>query len=230
MAGIPWGKYERSDWRRLPGTSRRYVSVLNPDVTISRRQFDEHYGAAASFGTYEKKAREKAKEPEALLRPARGRTSARKLSPSEREAEINRRKVAQQERRTEEKISARRGKHYRYPKQITLRNFKRGQIFRVIELPVSYEAVESVRASAAKSRLIFGYLVGANMVDDRTGAPRVFSAFGLRDINYSFSQADFTNLLKKAKEKSYASLVSLFIHLTLKEDTARSRNAWKGRR
>lgn len=230
MAGIPWGKYDRSDWRRLPGATRRYYNTQNPDVTISRRQFDEHYGSASAFGTYERKARAKAKEPEALARPARGRTSARKLAPAEREVELQRRKVAQQETRTNKKIERLRGKQHKYPHKIDLRSFKKGKLFRRVELPVEYEAVETVRAAAAASKLVFGYYVGANMVDDKTGEARVFSLFALRDVNMPFTRKDFANLLKKAQEKSYASLVSLWIHLTLKSAVATNRNGWKGKR
>lgn len=230
MAGVPWSKYDRSDWRRLPGAQRRYVSIHNPDVTISRRQFDEHYGSAASYGSYERKARAKSKEPEALARPARGRTSARKLSPAQREVELQRRKVEKQETETTKKIQRLQGKQRKYPHTIDLRSFKKGKVFRRVELPVDYSAVESVRAAAAKSRIVFGYYVGANMIDDRSGEPRVFSLFGLRDINMPFTHKDFNNLLKKAREKSYASLVSLWIHLTLKSDVATKRNGWKGRR
>lgn len=230
MAGIPWGKYERSDWRRVPGASRRYVNVHNPDVTISRRQFDEHYGAARAYGTYEKKAKHKAKEPEALLRPARGRTSARKLTPAEKEAELGRRRVAAKEAATVKRIERERGKQHKYPRTIDLRTFKKGKIHRTIELPVSFEAVEEVRAAAARSRIVFGYYVGANLIDDRSGDKIAFAAFGLRDIHMAFTRRDFDKLIKKAQEKTYAQLVSLWIHLTLKSAVAFDRNGWKGRK
>lgn len=63
-------------WKRLPGKSRRYYNTLNPDETISRRQYDERYGTlkAQGFKTYEEKA--KKYQPDIReLRPARGRAS-----------------------------------------------------------------------------------------------------------------------------------------------------------
>lgn len=230
MAGIPWGKYDRSDWRRVPGASRRYVLVGNPDITISRRQYDEHYGAAVPYGTYEKKAKHKSQEREAPLRPARGRTSALKLKESEKEAEIGRRRVTAKETATQKRIDRERGKAHKYPKSIDLRTFKKGKISRTIELPVMYEAVESVRSAAAKSRIVFGYYVGANMIDLKSGERISFAAFAMRDINMAFKPSDFTKLIKKAQEKTYAELISLWIHVKLKSAVAVDRNGWKKKR
>lgn len=230
MAGIPWGKHEREDWRRVPGAQRRYALKSNPDITISRRQFDEHYGAVRAFGTYEKKAKHKATEPEALLRPARGRTSARKLTPTEKEVELGRRRVAAKESATMKRIERERSKQHKHPRTIDLRTFKKGKIHRTIELPVSFDAVENTRAAAAKSRIVFGYYVGVNMIDLRSGQRISFAAFGLRDIHMAFKPSDFDKLIKKAQEKTYAELVSLWIHLTLKSAVATDRNGWKGRK
>lgn len=227
-ANIPWGKYDRSDWRRVPGASRRYSLVQNPSITISRRQYDEHYGTARAFGTYEKKAKHKSNEREALLRPARGRTSARKLSQAEQEVEINKRKAQKQDTAMQRRIISERNKAHKYPTKINLRNFKKGKISRTIELPVSYEAVETVRKAAADSGLVFGYYVGANMVDTRSNKKISFAAFGLRDISMKFKERDFTRLMEKCKEKSYAELVSLWIHIKLKSAIAEKRNYWKG--
>lgn len=226
MAGIPWGKYDRNDWVRVPGALRRYALRSNPSITISRRQFDEHYGAASAYGTYEKKAKAKSTEREALLRPARGRKSARKLSPEQQEVELNRRKVAAKESAIDKRVQRERNKAHKYPTRIDLRSFKKGSIYRVIELPVSHSAIESVRAAASKSRIVFGYYVGANMIDDRSGERISFAQFGLRDVHMAYTERDFQTLMDKAKEKSYAQLVSTWIHLKLKEDIA-IKNGWK---
>lgn len=227
MAGIPWGKYDRADWRRSPGASRRYYLVSHPNTTISRRQYDEHYGAARPYGTYEKKAKLKSQEREAILRPARGRTSALKLKESEKEAEIGRRRVVSKDAATQKRIDRERSKAHKYPRSVDLRTFKKGKISRTIELPVMYAAVESVRAAAAKSRIVFGYYVGANMIDIKSGERISFAAFSLRDINMVFKPADFDKLIKKAQEKTYAELISLWIHIKLKSAVAIDRNGWK---
>jgi hypothetical protein len=229
VAGIPFGKYERSDWRRVPGAQRRYALVSDPSVTISRRQFDEHYGAAVPYGTYEKKTKLKSKEREALLRPARGRTSALKLSPAEKEAELGRRRVAAKEAATEKKVARGRAKQYRYPTKIDLRNFPKGRIYRTFELPVSYDAIVTVREAAERSRIVFGYYVGANLID-RDGELRSIAQFSLRDIKMKYTELDFEKLMKKVQEKDYAQLISLWIHLKLKEEIAIKRNGWKKRR
>lgn len=226
MAGIPWGKYGRSDWVRVPGTQRRYALRTAPNISISRRQFDEHYGAVSSFGTYERKAKAKASEPEALLRPARNRPSALKLSPAAREVELNRRKVAAKESSIDKRVARERNKQHKYPARIDIRSFKKGRIYRVIELRVSWEAIETVRVAAQRSRIVFGYYAGANMIDDRSGERIAFAQFALQDVHLPYTQEKFDALMTMAREKTYAQLISVWIHLKLKEDIA-VKNGWK---
>jgi hypothetical protein len=212
---------------RVPGAARQYTLRGNPAIKISRRQYDQHYGAATAFGTYEKKAKFKSREREAILRPARGRKSALKLAPIEKEQEIQRRKIAQQESRTLKRVQTERQKQHRYPTKIDLRNFKHGRKYRTIELPVSYEAIENTRAAAEKSGLVFGYYVGANLISERDGERISIAQFGLRHIAMKYKLKDFDDLMSKVQEKSYANLISLWIHLTLKADVATKRNGWR---
>lgn len=225
MAGIPWGKYDASDWVRIPGAQRRYRNVSNPSIEISRRQYDEHYGAVAKYGTYEKKARAKSHEAEALLRPARGRSSARKLTPAEREVEANRRKVAAQESKQQRLIDKLVSKKTRNPQTISLRNFKRGTQIRKFRTEVSQQAIEQLRQAAAKSRIVFGYWVGLELVSERDGQIKTPSLFTQRDINMPFTMQDFRKALAKAAELSYATLTGMWIAFHLKRDAAKRNGA-----
>lgn len=217
MAGIPWGKYDATDWVRIPGPQRRYRNIRNPSIEISRRQFDEHYGAASKFGTYEKKARAKAQEPEALLRPARGRTSGRKLTPAQKEVELGRRKVSREEAKQQKLIDKLSSKQTRSPKTITLRNFRKGTQIRRFRIGVDPQEIEALRQAGAKSRIVFGYWVGLEMVSERDGQIKTLSLFSQRDINMPFTERDFRKALEKAAEKNYATLTGMWIamHLTM---------------
>lgn len=220
MAGIPWGKYERGDWIRIPGGSRRYRNLRNPDITISRRQFDEHYGSASLFGTYEKKAKKNAGSNTQLLRPARGRKSALKLSAAEKEKELGRRKVVQAESKQQHLINRLVDKKNTIPKTISLRNFSKGKQIRKFRTPVDKEAIETIRAAGARSRIIFGYWVGLEMVSERDGQIKTPSLFSQRDINEPFTDEDFEAALQYAATKTYATLTGMWIALHLKRDAA----------
>lgn len=216
MAGIAWGKYSRSDWERVPGGSRRYRLRSNPSIEISRRQFDEHYGSAAAYGTYERKAKKSAGTREQLLRPARGRTSARRLSPEQQEIELGRRRVAQAESKQQKLIRKQQNKSVRLPKSITLRNFPHGTQIRRFRTNISHEEIETLRVAGQKSRVILGYWVGLEMVSERDGKLIHIALFGMRDKKLSFTEDDFKHALDIAAQRSYAVLTGMWIafHLT----------------
>lgn len=216
MAGIPWGRYDKSDWVRVPGAARRFRNLKNPNVTISRRQFDEHYGAVSFFGTNEKKARVNAQSALQLLRPARGRKSALKLTPAEKESEINRRRVIAQEIKQQKLTERLTTKHNRLPQKITLRNFRKGTQIRKFRTDVNREQIEGLRIAAQQSRIVLSYWVGLEMVSDRDGQLKSVSLFPQREISMSFTQRDMIKAMEKAREKSYAQLTGMFIafHLT----------------
>jgi hypothetical protein len=216
VAGIPWGKYDKADWRRVPGGARRYYNVQNPDVTISRRQYDEHYGAVKFFGTNERKARLNAQQPGQLLKPARGRSSALKLSPSEKEAELNRRKVSRQEQQKDKLVSKLSSKKNKLPTKITLKNFRPKTQIRKFRTGVNQKEIEGLRLAAYKSRIVFGYWVGLEIVSERDGKVKTPSLFTQRDIAIPFTEADLYKAVENAQVLSYAQITGMWIafHLT----------------
>lgn len=215
MAGIPWGKYERSDWVRVPGGARNYALRSNPAITISRRQYDQHYGSVLFHGTYEKKARVNAQSPLQLLRPARGRSSALKLKPSEKEAEIGKRKVIKQEKSQEKLVKKLSTQKISIPKTISLRNFKKRKQIRKFKTGADWRQIESIRAAGLKSRIIFGYWVGLEMVSERDGQRKDVSLFTQRDIHTPFTEEDLDAAMDMAEQKTYANLTGMWIALHL---------------
>lgn len=216
MAGIPWGKYDRADWERVPGGARRYRLKQRHDITISRRQYDEHYGSAVQYGTYERKAKSQA-GPKQLLKPARGRTSALKLTPAEQEAEANRRKVAKQEAKTEKLANKELGRKTKPLKSINLKNFHKGHRWRKFRTGVSREEIEHIRALGQKSCIIFGYLVGLVIISDRDGQIKTPICFDkTEDIRTEFSDELYQKCLDRfINYTQYAQLVGMFIGLVL---------------
>jgi hypothetical protein len=216
VAGIPWGKYEREDWLRVPGGARRFALRSNPAIQISRRQYDEHYGSARVYGTYERKAKSKSAEPEQILRPARGRSSALKKTPAEKVVEANRRRVARGEAQREKLIAKLTHQKVSTNKTISLKNFPKGTQIRKFATAVAHAPIEALRFAGEKSRVVFGYWVGLTMVSERDNQRKDVSLFTQRDIKWAFSEADFQKAIEKAQEKSYATLVGMWIamHLT----------------
>lgn len=223
MAGVAWGKYSRSDWERVPkgqpgysATARTFRLKSDHGVIIPRRQYDKHYGSAAAFGTYERKAKKAAGTREQLLRPARGRKSALKLTPEEQEKEIGRRKVAQAEAKQQKLIRKQQSKRVRLPKSITLRNFPHGTQIRRFRTNISHEEIETLRIAGQNSRVILGYWVGLEMVSERDGKVIHIALFGMRDKKLSFTEDDFKHALDVAGQRSYAVLTGMWIafHLT----------------
>lgn len=211
MAGIPWGRFDKSDWVRVPGAARRYRNLKNPNVTISRRQFDEHYGSVAFFGTNEKKARVNAQSALQLLRPARGRKSALKLTPAQKEAELNRRRVIAQEAKQEKLTQRLSSRKNRLPTKITIHNFSKGKQIRRFRTDVDRKQIEGLRIAAQRSKIVLSYWVGLEMVSDRDGQLKSVSLFPQREISMPFTQQDMKKAMDKAKEKSYAQLTGMFI-------------------
>lgn len=225
--GIDWSAFEGGDWQRVRGDkARRYVNKKT-GVVISRRQFLQHYGKAQAFGTLEKRAKYYSKSDKQLLRPARGRKSALRVIESEKTAIAARRRLERQEKAADKKIEKELKRKRRTPKKISVSNFKKGKISRNIELDVDYSEIERVRLEAKKSGIVFGYLVGANMITEM-GEDRTFTTIKLRSISKSFKREEFDSMLETVQQMSYATLVSLFVHLSLSIDVARKRNNWKG--
>lgn len=223
MAGsFPYAKFDRTDWVRVPGKARQYRNILNNTI-ISRRQFDEHYGAVAAYGTNEKKAKYKAREPEALLRPARGRKSALKKSTEEKIRELGIRRIKKEENDADKLVEKFRTKKIRAPHTFTLKNFRRGTSSRRFAVPPSQPEIETIRQGAAKSRIIFSYLVGLMFVDAH-GKLKAVSQFSARDIETPYSARDFEQALDIAKNKSsYKSWAGMWMQVILKR-TAGVRN------
>lgn len=224
--GINWATFDGSDWRRVPGKARRYINVKTGE-TISRRQFLQHYGKARPFGSLEKRAKYYASREEQLLRPARGRKSGLRLSEADKIVEVSKRKRIKKEKLADEKIARELKKKRKPPKKITISNFKKGKISRNIELPIDYNAIEQVRQEAEDSKIVFGYLVGANLITEE-GEDRTFTACKLRSIRKKFTFVEYEAMIERCNEISYARLVSLFVHLSLGIEIARKRNKWKG--
>jgi hypothetical protein len=222
---IDWGRYQRGDWRMQSGKSKRYINRQTGEE-ISRRQFDQHYGSAAAYGTIDKRAKYNAAQGKNLLRPARGRSSALKLTEAEKIVERSKRKVQKAEKLADKKINSEINKKRHALKRITLSNFKTGKISRNIELPVEYDAIVETIRSARDSKIVFGYFVGANLITDM-GEDRTFTATRLRSISMGFTREEFDDMIDEAMGLTYARLVSLFVHLSLKIEVARSRNKWR---
>ncbi len=219
---IHWRDWARGDWKRAPGKARNYVNTKT-GAQISRRQYDEHYGSAAAFRTYERKAAHKAAESEAPLRPARGRKSALKLPQKERERIALERREAVAQKKIDKAINRSQARKPRTPKSLTSKNFPTKRLGRAFELPIEYAEIEGFRQKAAAWGNARGYFVGANFIDTRTGDTGSFAMSQLRSMRKAFSEVDFDNLLRAIAAKDYIEAFSAFMYVALKIEYARRR-------
>lgn len=215
---VQWGKFTKSDWKPEGGKSRNFVNKKTGEV-ISRRQYDKHYGAIRAFGSYEEKAKhfKDIQGGAQLLKPARGRKSKIKALGEERERAIQDRRKLQQQIAADRKIQRASRRHPKPPQRITRRSFKPNHRTRAYELPINYDAVVSTINAGRRSGLVFGYLVGVNLIDMRDGSPRTYTYGTLRHINKAFTQGDYEKMLDEVSLFTYAVPVSLFVRFKLKE-------------
>lgn len=225
---IDWGKWSRADWTREPGSARKYKNKKTGEI-ISRHNYDVHYGSLKGLKGYRQKAQlNRRQNPEAILRPAPGRKKASALKGKEKREEIARRQREAKEAAAQRKIQSQWKRKYAVPKKIDLRNFRPGKISRVIELPIAYQPIEDVRQEAQRSGIVFAYMVGANLITEE-GEERTIMESGLNHISVRFTKDRYADFIDRLMGISYAQLVSLFIHLSLKLEVARKRNKWKGK-
>lgn len=180
MAGdesFPWWRYDAADWVRVgTRTNRRYRNLLT-GVEISRRQYKQHYSPSI-----------KSVEPLAL--PARGRSSLRKATPTQREVELGRRRVVKRRSVAQKKIKRIKSHKPRKDVSFSVKAFPAKRQSKVFEVNPDLSEINYHRQKAAQSKNVSAYIVGVLLIDEDTGAERSISLFAARGIRDVFTQDD----------------------------------------
>lgn len=169
--------FQKSDFQRVKGSGRseRFINLITGQE-VSRRTRD-----AAVRGISNERlaiANKISNEAEQLARPARGRTSAKKLAPAikadvvkarkeVKEAKVKKAAAEKEQRGIERKIERAKTKKVKTPK-ISRRLLKPGKISRTIDFddPVKLDGIlEEVR----KVPEIFAYYLGFDAVHEKSG-------------------------------------------------------------
>jgi hypothetical protein len=182
-------------WVRVPG--RKFENLKTGEV-VTRHAYDkmrgiEHHKKAKKNRAIEGRA-------EQLLKPARGRSSARRVIGEAREKEKARRLVIREElennkRRNKLIKSAMRKKYRKYSKL----NIKAGSPSRIYSVPLDLEAIQEVVLMGRKSNKIFGYTVGVDAImesSDRGVDKGAWTVIPGRYIEDDFTESDFEELLE----------------------------------
>ena len=217
-------------WRRLPGSARQYQNIKSGEI-ISRREYSKRTSANIKLhGSFEKLAAFNAKTNRAaqLLKPAKGRSSAVKLAPELKRAEIQKREAEITEHRAHKKIQRALQRHPRTPKRVTVSSFKRHHISRGYDLPISYSAIEEAREVAARSGIVFAYYVGGTIIDNRSGEVMTPTYIASRYIKSKFKADEYHDMIEWLMSKSYATLVGLWIRFRMDTTIAQKKNGWRG--
>ena len=216
---------EESEWKRLPGkTKRRYQNIKTGEI-ISRRYFDEHYGRLAKQGlkTNEEQAKvNKFREGiEQLAKPARGRTIIKENDAEIRKQILEARKELEEQKNKEKLLIKKQNKKPRTPSKITLKNFKPGTEGRVFRVHFDFDDISNFINVGKAYQGIFAYGVGIEFFNELKGNVGAATLFKHRHITVPFTQADFDYMRDWISNRnSNGTLIPLFafVRLELKKE------------
>ncbi len=204
----------------MPGRAERFANLETGEV-ISRRQYDKLYGrlAAQGLSSNEAQAKRNRKTEGAaqLLKPARGRSSARKLGEFERQVVAQAREEKRIEKVLQTKVERARSKNFKPPAKVTLRNFKPGRKGRSFRVNFDPSDIQATVEAARRYSGAFGYTVGVEFFDKRTGKTGAATLFDLRPVGEDFEDEDFEDIEAWADERTYLEVKAAFVYVALKE-------------
>lgn len=232
--------HKRSDFRRVKGSGKteRFISLIT-GKEVSRRVRDETLNRVS----YEKKAiaNKAINEAEQLARPAKGRTSARKLAPAIKADIVKARKEEKQRKaqtaalEREQKAMDRRaqqlrGKKVAPPKVINGATLRAGTMGRRINFN-DYDEYLTLFEQAKKSKLVFLYGLGWTGIDLRTSRELGVTVFPMRDFGKPITKARFHGEFQQSVEdKSYMEFLHYWMHLAFDIKYARTKAERAGKR
>ncbi len=213
-----------SEWRRVPGKARNYVNSRTGEV-ISRRQYDKLEGTLSKqgFKSYEQKAKVAKRNEgiEQLAKPARGRTKLKEKEPEIRRTALAAR-VEQEQHKKLSKLEQREIKRKaRTPKSISLKNFKKGALGRTFRVDLDPGALADFISAAASYKGAFGYLLGIEFIDTRSGKVGASALTHLRAFNKPFTNSDWDTYEEWILEHLYAEATFAYVYVSLKIEVAR---------
>lgn len=230
-------------FRRVAGSGRaeRYVNVATGEE-ISRRQYDKLRRPGFTNESLAELNRQ-VESVKAAQRPARGKSSLKKLPPELRDLEAERRvfqeiarkkrekEIAEQKRIARE-IERQRGKKVKTPKRITGALLTPGALGRTIEFENGYPEYLSLYEQAKKSGKIFSYSIGVDGIDSRTGRRYRATVFTQRGFDRPISAETFNAEIRAFLEskKSYFIFKNYAMHLAFAIDYAKQKREQYGDR
>ena len=217
-------------WQSQGGTARNFINLDTGEI-MPRRQFDKTYGALAKqgFKTYESKAAAnlRAEGQEQLAKPARGRSSIRKLQGPVKYDILQTRIEQAKEKalfKAERRLSERKA---RTPKKLSVSNFKPGKQGRTFRVELSYEAIRDFIKTASKYSGAFSYNAGIEFFDTRTGRTGAANIIKGRHFSVPFDDSDWEDFEAWDNEHDYAQAAFAYVYIALKKSVY-ERHAKKG--
>lgn len=227
-------------FQRVKGSGKRerFINLLTGEE-VSRRQRDQ----AVKQITYEKKAiaNKAINEAEQLARPAKGRTSARKMAPAikadivkarkeEKQRKVQVAAAEREQRAMDRRAQQLRGKKVNTPKVINAQTLRAGTMGRRINFN-NYEEYLDLFEKAKKSKLVFLYGLGWTGIDLRTSRELGVTVFPMRDFGKPITKARFDGEFQQSVEdKSYMEFLHYWMHLAFDIKFAREKAQRAGKR
>lgn len=208
---------------RLPGSARRYLDTIT-GKEISRREYQQFMRGGTT--NEQLAAINRSQNPIiAAARPAKGRKSALRASPQEREI-IAQARIEDQLRRAAlkdeakkqreiEKLLAKRGsKKPKKRKRITLSLLQPGRIGRRVEF-YTYEEYVEMFAEAKQGGKVLFYGLGAQGYHETTGKELDFTVFTMRTLTRPIDEDSFNEeMSEQIESRTYFVFTNYWMHLS----------------
>ena len=221
----------QADFERVPGPARAYRNKKTGKV-ISRRQYQNLSGV--SFEAKAKANREKDAAAQ-LARPAKGRSSVRKLS-KEMQADI----VKARQEAKESKAAAERARKEETKRLRKVEQMKKKKIHRKKIRPqllrsgnmgerIAFETYEDYLEAideAKRSGVVFAYGLGWSGVDSRDLRELDVTVLRLTALSSVLGEEEFDEIMEESQlEKPYMDFLHYWMHVAFKREYADKRKA-----
>lgn len=213
-------KHLPSDFRPIKGDSTRKYQNIKTGEIISRRRYDETYGAARQFGTYEKKSKIN-EEIDPLLhfaRPSRGKPSkikeTKKMTGEEKSQFILSSKSLKQSHELSKKnqriYDRKTNRLLKQPKKINTKTFTKGKrsMWRDYYTRPDYDSMLDFLILAKSDKRISRYQIGFEVLNEKRSTTYPMTIIQLRDFSVPFTYEDYESMVANIEERGYIQIIA----------------------
>jgi len=215
----------KSDFVPIKGDKTRKYQNTKTGEVISRRAYDQKYGVARQFGSYETKSKTNASiNPlEHFARPSRGKKSmlkeVEKFTQQEKSEFIHKEITRQQEKELSKKnqriYDNKMKRQLKPPRKINTKIFKKGRysMWRDYLTHIDYEDMLDIIIMGKQQGDLFGYQAGFEVLNEKENKTYIMTLLQLRDFSVPFTIEDYEEMIENLNERGYIIMLAGVIRL-----------------